>query len=96
MAFVEVHPERSVTQNCALYRLLSEMHTETNITCTWKTINLVKDALLSAQNLLVFQGKEFTSAKHCGLAHSKVQDWVLKDVLKLGVATTKAQWGTTT
>eukprot|EP00061_Rhincodon_typus_P016332 g44499.t1 len=64
-------------------------HTETNTSCTWRPINSVKDILSSARNLLVFQNKELTSTKCCRLAHSKVQDHVLRDALKPGDAATK-------
>eukprot|EP00061_Rhincodon_typus_P018130 g47165.t1 len=61
----------SVMQASVLYELLPRMRTETNIDCTWRTINSVKDALWPAQNLLVFQSKELTLTKCCRLAHSK-------------------------
>eukprot|EP00061_Rhincodon_typus_P013684 g40214.t1 len=74
-----------------LYRLFPGIHTETNISCAWRTINSVKDALWSAQNVLVFQSKELTPTKCCRLAHSKVQDYVLRDALMLGEAATTVQ-----
>eukprot|EP00061_Rhincodon_typus_P008609 g31364.t1 len=52
------------------------MHNKTNITCAWRTINSVKDAVWSARNLLVFQSKELTLSECCRLAHSKVQDYL--------------------
>ncbi|XP_072365904.1 uncharacterized protein [Scyliorhinus torazame] len=89
-------PNRSVTQDSVLYGLFPGTHTETNINCCWKVINSVKDALWSARNLLIFQCKELSSTECCRLAHSKVQDYVLRDALKLGAAAAKAQWGKTT
>ncbi|XP_067896195.1 uncharacterized protein [Heterodontus francisci] len=89
-------PSSSVTQESVLYGLFPGTHTETNINCCWRTINLVKDALWSARNLLVFQRKELSTTECCRLAYSKVQDYVLRDALKLGAATAKAQWGKTT
>eukprot|EP00061_Rhincodon_typus_P013542 g39975.t1 len=68
-------------------------HTKTNINCAWRTINSVKDALWFVQHLLVFQSKEWTLTDSCELAHSKVQDCVLRDALKLGATATKAHWG---
>eukprot|EP00061_Rhincodon_typus_P007967 g30159.t1 len=68
-------------------------HIETNIDCAFRTLNSVKDAPWSAPNSLVFQIKELTPTKCFRLAHSKVQDHVLWDILKLGAAATKAQWG---
>eukprot|EP00061_Rhincodon_typus_P013939 g40636.t1 len=56
---------------------------ETNIYCTWRTINSVKDTLWSARTLLVFRNNELTPNEGCRLAHSKVQDYVLWDMLKL-------------
>eukprot|EP00061_Rhincodon_typus_P009852 g33662.t1 len=41
----------------------------------------------------VLQIKELTSTKCCRLAHSKVQDYVLRVRLKLGAPATKVQWG---
>eukprot|EP00061_Rhincodon_typus_P009920 g33779.t1 len=39
--------------------------------------------------------KELTSSICCRLAHSRVQDYVLKDKLKIGAATAKVQRGKT-
>eukprot|EP00061_Rhincodon_typus_P014102 g40917.t1 len=50
---------------------------------------LMKDAFWSARNLLVFQSKELTLPECCRLAHSKVQDHMLRDTLKLGAAAAK-------
>eukprot|EP00061_Rhincodon_typus_P014417 g41419.t1 len=50
-------------RDSVLYVLFPGTHTETNISCTWRTINLVKDAPWSARNLLVFQLKELTVAE---------------------------------
>eukprot|EP00061_Rhincodon_typus_P017573 g46324.t1 len=79
----------SVTQGSVLYGLFPGTHTGTNINCAWTTINLVKDTLLSARNLLVFQSKELTSNKCCRLAHSMVQGYMLRDTLKLRATATK-------
>eukprot|EP00061_Rhincodon_typus_P007180 g28599.t1 len=57
-------------------------HTETNI--NWRTISSVKDTLWSTRTLLVFQSKELTLTECYRLAHSKAQDYVLRDALKLG------------
>eukprot|EP00061_Rhincodon_typus_P008164 g30544.t1 len=46
--------------DCVLFGLFPRMNIKTNIDCTWRTVNLVKDTLWSAQNLLVFQSKELT------------------------------------
>eukprot|EP00061_Rhincodon_typus_P018125 g47156.t1 len=73
----------SVMQDSVLYSLFPRTHNETNISCAWRTINAVKDALRSAQNLLVFQLKELTMTKCSRLAHSNVQDYVLRDTIKL-------------
>ncbi|XP_078412405.1 uncharacterized protein LOC144689141 [Cetorhinus maximus] len=86
-------PSSSVTQDSVLYGLFPGTHTETNINCSWRIINSVKEALWSARNLLVFQHKELSPTDCCGLAQSKVQDYVLRDALKLGAAAAKAQWG---
>eukprot|EP00061_Rhincodon_typus_P007234 g28739.t1 len=40
--------------------------------------------------------KELTLTKSCRLAHSKLQDHVLRDALKLGASAARAQWGKTT
>eukprot|EP00061_Rhincodon_typus_P018254 g47354.t1 len=69
--------------------LPSKTHTEANITCSWRTINAVKDTLWSARNLLVFQLKELTPTECCRLAHSKVQDYMLRDALNRGAAAAK-------
>ncbi|XP_067853883.1 uncharacterized protein [Heptranchias perlo] len=89
-------PSSSITQDSVLYRLFPGTHTETDINCCWKTINSVKDALWSARNLLVFQCKELSSTECCRLAHSKVQDYLLRDTLRLGAAAAKALWGKAT
>eukprot|EP00061_Rhincodon_typus_P015793 g43679.t1 len=73
-----------------LYGLFPVTHTETNINCTWKTVNLMEDALWSPRTPLVFQNKEQTPTECCRLAHSKVQDYVLRDAVKLGAAAAKA------
>ncbi|XP_048392418.1 uncharacterized protein LOC125455003 isoform X1 [Stegostoma tigrinum] len=86
-------PSSSVTQDSVPHDLFPGVHTATNINCAWRTINLVKDALWSARNLLVYQSKELTLTDCCRLAHSKVQDYILRDTLKLGAAAIKAQWG---
>eukprot|EP00061_Rhincodon_typus_P012644 g38509.t1 len=86
----------SMTRDSVLYRLLPGMHAETNNDCTWRTINSVKDAPWSAQNLLVFQSKELTLTECCRLAHTKVQDNMLRDALNLRAAVAKVQWGKTT
>eukprot|EP00061_Rhincodon_typus_P005006 g23946.t1 len=39
--------------------------------------------------------KELTSTKCCRLAHSKVQNYMLRDTLKLGAAAANVQWGNT-
>ncbi|XP_067873155.1 uncharacterized protein [Heterodontus francisci] len=91
-------PSSSVTQEFVLmlYGLFPGTHTEMTINCCWGTINSVKDALWSARNLLVFQRKELSTTECCRLAHSKVQDYVLRDALKLGAAAAKAQREKTT
>ncbi|XP_067911852.1 uncharacterized protein [Heterodontus francisci] len=71
-------------------------YTEISINCCWRTINWEKDALWSAQNLLVFQCKELSITECCRLAHSKVQDYMLRGTLKLGEDVAKAQWEKTT
>eukprot|EP00061_Rhincodon_typus_P002452 g17610.t1 len=82
-------PSSSTTRDSVLYGPFSRTHIKTNFSCAWRTINLVKDTFWSAQNFLVFQKKELTPTEYCRLAHSKVQDHVLKDTLKLGAAATK-------
>eukprot|EP00061_Rhincodon_typus_P013398 g39746.t1 len=67
-ALLHLHGRR--TSDSALSRLFSSTHT--------KTINLVKDTLWSARTLSVFQSKELTLTECCRLAHSKVQDYVLR------------------
>lgn len=47
-------PSSCVTAKYLIYGLFSGTHTEANITCYWKIINLGKDPPLSAWNLLVF------------------------------------------
>ncbi|XP_067864107.1 uncharacterized protein [Heptranchias perlo] len=89
-------PSSSVTQDSVIYGLFTGTHTESDINFCWKTINSVKDALWSARNLLVFQCKELSSTECCRLAHSKVQDYMLRDVLRLGAAVAKALWGKAT
>eukprot|EP00061_Rhincodon_typus_P012201 g37786.t1 len=111
VGFVEVHPKQlhdtglcaprhgtlcSTTRDSVLHGLFPGTHTETNISCAWRSINVVKDAPWPARNLLVFQMKELTLTECCRLAHSKVQDYVLRDALKLGAAAAKEQWGKTT
>eukprot|EP00061_Rhincodon_typus_P008261 g30718.t1 len=76
-------PSSSMTQDCVIYGLFPGMQIETNIYCTWRTVNSVKDTLWSARTLLVFQNNELTPTEGCRLAHSKVQDYVLWDMLKL-------------
>eukprot|EP00061_Rhincodon_typus_P015224 g42782.t1 len=89
VVFIKVYTKQlRDTGLCALC-LLPGKHTETNINCTWRTINLVKDLLWAAQNLLVFQLKELTPTEYYRLAHSKVQDYILRDTRKLGAATAK-------
>eukprot|EP00061_Rhincodon_typus_P016275 g44397.t1 len=83
-------PNISVKRDSVLYSLLPMTHTETNITYAWRTLNAVKHALWSAQNLLVFRLKELTSTECCRLAHSKVQDCMLRDPIKLGATAAKA------
>eukprot|EP00061_Rhincodon_typus_P008700 g31546.t1 len=80
-------------QDSMLHGLFPVTHTETNIDCGWRTINAMKDALWSAQNLVAFQSKQLTLTGGCSLAHSKVQDYMLRDELKLGAAASKVQWG---
>eukprot|EP00061_Rhincodon_typus_P014673 g41850.t1 len=63
--------------------------TKTNISCTWRSINSVKDSLWSAQILVVFQNKELTLTECCRLTPSKVRDYMLRDALKLGAAAAK-------
>ncbi|XP_078075400.1 uncharacterized protein LOC144497833 [Mustelus asterias] len=89
-------PSSSVTQDSVLYGLFAGTHTETNINCCWRVINSVKDALWSARNLLIFQLKELSSTECCRLAYSKVQDYVLRDALKLWAAAAKSQRGKAT
>ncbi|XP_060685631.1 uncharacterized protein LOC132818637 [Hemiscyllium ocellatum] len=89
-------PSSAMTRDSVLYGLFPRTHTETNINCAWRIINLVKDALWAVRNLLIFQLKELTPTECCRLAHSKVQDYVLRDALKLGAAAAKARWGKTT
>eukprot|EP00061_Rhincodon_typus_P001662 g15398.t1 len=96
IVFVEFIPSSPVMQVSVFYGLFPGMHTETNIDCTWRTINSVKDLLWSARNVLVFQSKELTLAECGRLAHSKAQDDVLRDALKLGAAAAKGQKGKTT
>eukprot|EP00061_Rhincodon_typus_P011020 g35722.t1 len=79
-------------QDSVLSGLFHGTHTEMNIDCAWRAINLLKDTLWSARNLLAFQSKELTLTKFCKLAYSKVQDYILRDTLKLGAAAAKAQW----
>eukprot|EP00061_Rhincodon_typus_P004361 g22397.t1 len=74
-----------------LYGLFPRTHTETNVNGTWRTINVVKDTVWSARTLLVFQSKELTPTECCRLTHRNVQDYVLRDTLKLGAAATEAQ-----
>eukprot|EP00061_Rhincodon_typus_P007230 g28734.t1 len=80
----------TVTRDSVLYNLFFMMHTEANIDCDWRTINSVKNTLWSTRNLLIFQNMEWTLTKCCRLARSKVQDNVLRDMLKLGAAAMKA------
>eukprot|EP00061_Rhincodon_typus_P013510 g39919.t1 len=61
----------SMKQDSVLYGLCPGTHTKIIIDSTWMTINSVKDALWSAQNLLVFQNKELTLTECCRLVHSK-------------------------
>ena len=86
-------PSSSVTQDSVFYGLFPGTHTETDINCGWKVINSVKDALWSSRNLLIFQRDKWSSTECCRLAHSRVQDYVLRDALKLGAAAAKARWG---
>eukprot|EP00061_Rhincodon_typus_P016507 g44766.t1 len=79
----------SVTQDSVLYNLFTGTHTETDINCVWRTINSVKDAVWSVRNVLVFQNKGVISTECCRLAHSKIQDHVLRDAVKLGAAASK-------
>eukprot|EP00061_Rhincodon_typus_P016258 g44374.t1 len=81
--------EECIAKDSVLHGLFPGTHTKTNIDRAWRAINLVKDALWSAQNLLVFQSKELTLTECCRLAHSKVQDYMLRDKLKLGAAAIK-------
>eukprot|EP00061_Rhincodon_typus_P012225 g37827.t1 len=64
-------------------------HTKTNIDRAWRTINSVKDILRSARTLLVFQNKVLIPTDSRRLAHSKVQDNVLRDALQLEAAAAK-------
>eukprot|EP00061_Rhincodon_typus_P012840 g38836.t1 len=79
----------SVMRDSVIYGLFPGTHTETNIDCAWRTINSAKDALCSVKNLLVFQNKELTPTECCRLTHPKVQDYMLRDTLKLGAAAAK-------
>eukprot|EP00061_Rhincodon_typus_P002877 g18716.t1 len=89
-------PSSSVTRDSVSYGLFPATHTDTNINRAWRTIHAVKDTLCSARNLLAFQLKELPPTECCRLVHSKVQDYVLRDALKLGAAAAKAWWGKTT
>eukprot|EP00061_Rhincodon_typus_P014580 g41681.t1 len=71
-------------QGSTLRSTLPGMHTETNINNAWRIINSVKGAPWSARNMLVCQNKELTVTESCRLANSKVQDYMLRDALKLG------------
>eukprot|EP00061_Rhincodon_typus_P016691 g45041.t1 len=50
----------------------------------------------TCENLHVCLNKELSPTERSKLAHSKVQDYVLRDTQKLGAAATKMQWGKTT
>ena len=89
-------PSSSVTEDSLLYGLFPGTHTETNIRCCWQTINSVKDTLWSARNLMVYQHTEMSVRECCRLAHSRLQEYVLRDALKLGAAAARARWGRTT
>lgn len=89
-------PSSCVTEDSLIYGLFPGTHTETDINCCWKVINSVKDALWSARNLLVFQHCEMSVGECCRLAHSRLQEYVLRDALKLGTDSARARWGRTT
>eukprot|EP00061_Rhincodon_typus_P007765 g29777.t1 len=73
-----------MTQDSALYNLFDRMYAETSIDCAWRTISSVKDAFCSAQISLVFQCNQLGPTNCCRVSHSKVQDYVLRDTLKVG------------
>eukprot|EP00061_Rhincodon_typus_P009351 g32790.t1 len=54
----------------------------------------VEEATVGATDA-VDQNKELTLTKCCRLAHSKIQDYVLRVTLNLGAAAAKGQWGKT-
>ncbi|XP_067875652.1 cytochrome P450 2J2-like isoform X2 [Heterodontus francisci] len=79
--------------NSVLHGLFPGSHTEININCCWRIFSSVKDALWSARNMMVFQCKELSMTECCRLARSKVQDYVLRDAVKLGAAARKGSKG---
>eukprot|EP00061_Rhincodon_typus_P009527 g33100.t1 len=81
-----------MTWDAAIYGLFPGTYTEANINCICRTINSVKDALWSARNLLVFPLKELTLTECCGLAYAKVQNYRLRDTLKITLTAAKVQW----
>lgn len=48
----------NIMEDSLIYGLFQRTHTESNIKCCWKIVNLVKDALWSVRYLLVFQYKK--------------------------------------
>ncbi|XP_059829865.1 uncharacterized protein LOC132396366 [Hypanus sabinus] len=89
-------PSSCVMEDSLIYGLFPGTHTETNIRCCWQIINSVKDALWSARNLMVCQHTEMSVGECCRPAHSRLQEYWLRDTLKLGAATARARWGRTT
>eukprot|EP00061_Rhincodon_typus_P008754 g31641.t1 len=58
--------------------------------------SLTKSPFLPLLCLLLGKSKELTPTKCYRLAHSKVQDYALKDALKLEAVAANARWGKTT
>ena len=95
-SLVRFIPNSSVTEDSVIYGLFPGTHSETDIKCCWKVINSVKDALWSARALFTTQQSEMSVGECCRLAHCRLQEYVLRDALKLGAANAKARWGRAT
>lgn len=67
----------------------SATHSETNATCRWRTINLMKYTLCPVWKPLLFQSRGLSVTKCCSLVHLKAQTYVLRYMLNLGAPSTK-------